>query len=343
MTSPPQVASSTSKVIVRDGVPADALNPDVITGRSPRRGLAVFLPERHDAPVELQHPAVSARQLSGLGRLRRLQHTVRTESAANVNQPEPGAGPNNPRRWFPQFANINTNPTVGGANYQGLEAKFERRFSGGFSMLSGFTWSKTLAKQLGQRTSWWHLAPEKTVSRQHLPQRLFFAGVWDLPFGEGRQFATQGCPRQDHPADGRSLRSSRRSAACRSAPGSPATRPTRRAASGRTGSRTATCPGARGRRSGGLTSGPSRCPPASRSGNSAAWIIEGPGLVNLDVMISRTFALTEELSLDFPDRVLQRVQRSALQLPEWHDQSGGWRPHLLYDGSAARPARSSSG
>ena len=31
----------------------------------------------------------------------------------------------------------------------------------------------------------------------------------------------------------------------------------------------------------------------------AAWIIEGPGLVNLDVMVSRTFDLSERFSLDF--------------------------------------------
>jgi hypothetical protein len=34
-------------------------------------------------------------------------------------------------------------------------------------------------------------------------------------------------------------------------------------------------------------------------GNSAANVLEGPGLVNLDVSIARTFRLTERYSLDF--------------------------------------------
>lgn len=173
-----QVASATSQVVVRDGVPPDALNPDVIRGRS-LVGVWPFnfrngMTNQWNFNVQQSLPGNSLISLAYVG-----SNTVHTESSANLNQPEPGPGGINPRRWFPQFANITTNPAIGGANYQGLEAKFERRFSGGFSVLSGYTWSKNLAKQLGQRTSYWHLAPEKTVSRQHLPQRVFFAGVWD--------------------------------------------------------------------------------------------------------------------------------------------------------------------
>ena len=79
---------------------------------------------------------------------------------------------------------------LGGANYQALEAKFERRFSGGFSILSGYTLSKTLERQIGQLTS--VLAPEKRLSFQHLPHRFFTAGVWDLPFGKGRRWISEG-------------------------------------------------------------------------------------------------------------------------------------------------------
>ena len=294
---PSQVASATSQVVIRDGIPPDALNPDVITGRS-LVGVWPFsfrngMTNQWNFNIQQSLPGNSLVSLAYVG-----SNTVHTESGANVNQPEPGPGGNNPRRWFPQFANITTNPAVGGANYQGLEAKFERRFNDGFSVLSGYTWSKNLAKQLGQRTSYWHLAPEKTISRQHLPQRVFFAGVWNLPFGNGRKYATQGPLAkviggwQLSPI----FEAQRGLPLSASVAGNPANttggqRPNRIGdgnlpRSQRTPQRW-------------FDIGAFEIPDRFTFGNSAAWIIEGPGLVNLDMMISRTFALTEGLSLDF--------------------------------------------
>ena len=292
-----QVASATSQVVVRNGVPPDALNPDVIRGRS-LVGVWPFnfrngMTNQWNFNIQQSLPGNSLISLAYVG-----SNTVHTESSANLNQPEPGPGGINPRRWFPQFANVTTNPAIGGANYQGLEAKFERRFSGGFSVLSGYTWSKNLAKQLGQRTSYWHLAPEKTVSRQHLPQRVFFAGVWDLPFGKGRRFATQGPLAsliggwQISPI----FEAQRGLPLSPSVAGNPANttggqRPNRIA--------DGNLPRAQRTPQRWFDVGAFEVPERFTFGNSAAWIIEGPGLVNLDMMVSRTFALTERLSLDF--------------------------------------------
>ena len=292
-----QVASATSQVVVRNGVPPDALNPDVIRGRS-LVGVWPFnfrngMTNQWNFNIQQSLPGNSLISLAYVG-----SNTVHTESSANLNQPEPGPGGINPRRWFPQFANITTNPAIGGANYQGLEAKFERRFSGGFSVLSGYTWSKNLAKQLGQRTSYWHLAPEKTVSRQHLPQRVFFAGVWDLPFGKGRRFATQGPLAsliggwQISPI----FEAQRGLPLSPSVAGNPANttggqRPNRIAGGN--------LPRAQRTPQRWFDVGAFEVPERFTFGNSAAWIIEGPGLVNLDMMVSRTFALSERLSLDF--------------------------------------------
>ena len=292
-----QVASATSQVVVRNGVPPDALNPDVIRGRS-LVGVWPFnfrngMTNQWNFNIQQSLPGNSLISLAYVG-----SNTVHTESSANLNQPEPGPGGINPRRWFPQFANVTTNPAIGGANYQGLEAKFERRFSGGFSVLSGYTWSKNLAKQLGQRTSYWHLAPEKTVSRQHLPQRVFFAGVWDLPFGKGRRFATQGPLAsliggwQISPI----FEAQRGLPLSPSVAGNPANttggqRPNRIA--------DGNLPRAQRTPQRWFDVGAFEVPERFTFGNSAAWIIEGPGLVNLDMMVSRTFALSERLSLDF--------------------------------------------
>jgi len=294
---PSQVASATSRVVVRDGIPGDALNPDVIAGRS-LVGVWPFafrngMTNQWNFNFQQSLPGNSLVSLAYVG-----SNTVHTESGANLNQPEPAAGPISARRWFPQFANITTNPAIGGANYQGLEAKFERRFSKGFSLLSGYTWSKTLVKQLGQRTSYWHLAPEKTVSSQHLPHRFFFAGVWDLPFGKARKYVTQGP--LSHIIGGWQF--SPIFEAQRGLPLSPSV----------AGNPANTTGGQRPNRirDGNLPRnertperwfdiGAFEVPARFTFGDSAAWIIEGPGSVNLDMMISRTFELGERFSLDF--------------------------------------------
>ncbi len=310
---PTNAASATSNVVIRDGVPPDALNPEVITGRSLVGVWPFSLPNgttnQWNLNIQQTLPGNSLVSFAYVG-----SNTVRTESAANLNQPEPGAGPNNPRRWFPQFANINTNPAVGGANYQGLEAKFERRFNKGFSILSGYTWSKTLAKQLGQRTSYWHLAPEKTISSQHLPQRFFLASVWDLPFGNGRKFATRGPLSriiggwQFSPI----FEAQRGLPLSPSVAGNPANtsggqRPNR--------VRDGNLPRSQRTPERWFDVGAFEVPARYTFGNSAAWIIEGPGLVNLDVMISRTFDLTERLTLDFRTEIFNVFNEAHFNFP----------------------------
>ena len=50
-------------------------------------------------------------------------------------------------------------------------------------------------------------------------------------------------------------------------------------------------------------------------GDSAAWIIEGPGLINLDLMVSRTFAITENMQLDFRTEVFNVFNEAHFNFP----------------------------
>ena len=50
-------------------------------------------------------------------------------------------------------------------------------------------------------------------------------------------------------------------------------------------------------------------------GDAAAWIIEGPGLVNLDMMISRTFDLGERFSLDFRTEFFNLFNEAHFNFP----------------------------
>ncbi len=293
---PTQAAASTSAHVIRDGFSPSALNPTVLDGRS----LAAIWPyswsdgTMNQWNLNVQHslPWNSVVSLAYVG-----SNTVHSMlSAVDINQPVPGPGANSPRRQFTRFADILMSVPLGGANYQGLEAKFERRFSGGFSILSGHTFSKTLEGQIGQQTS--ILAPEKRLSIQHLPHRLFTAAVWDLPFGAGRKWISGGAISRI--AGGWQIspifEAQRGLQYTPSVNGNPANttgglRPDRL--------RDGNLP--RGERSPDRWFDPTAfaAPAPFTFGNSAANVLEGPGLVNLDVSIARTFRFTERFSLDF--------------------------------------------
>ena len=320
---PTSSGASTSNIVIRDGIPPDALNPDSLAGRSMFGAWFPFdfpigMTNQWNFNIQRTLPGNSLFSVAYVG-----SNTVHTQFNADTNQPEPGAGPNAARRFWPEFGNLITRVPNGGANYQAMELKFERRFNGGFSFLSGYTWSKTLVRQLGQRTSLFHLAPEKTISSQHLPHRFFFSGVWDLPFGKGRPYVNDSA--LSHIIGGWQF-----SPIFEMQSGLPVNPSV-------VGNPANTTGGQRPDRI-----GDGNLPRSERTperwfdvsafavpeqftfGDSAANVIEGPGLVNLDFMLSRTFRFNERISLGLPDGVLQRVQRSSLELPQYNDQSGCW-------------------
>jgi hypothetical protein len=60
------------------------------------------------------------------------------------NAPLPGPGTVQPRRPFPQFGVISWDEQSAQSNYHSLQAKLDRRFASGFSVLASFTWSKAI-------------------------------------------------------------------------------------------------------------------------------------------------------------------------------------------------------
>ena len=81
--------------------------------------------------------------------------------------------------------------------YDSLQVRLEKRFfgsrtSGGLTMVLSYTFSKSF--EADHRLNNWNLnePPVHQLSAYDKPQNLALSGVWDLPFGRGRAFLSQG-------------------------------------------------------------------------------------------------------------------------------------------------------
>jgi hypothetical protein len=108
-------------------------------------------------------------------------------------------------RPMPHFdgANVGTaEPARGDSNYHGMQAKWEKRFSGGLTALTHYTWSKMIdnvshssgnVSWLGGSTSIqniWDLRGERALSSHDVAHRAVITGTYEMPFGRGRAFGS---------------------------------------------------------------------------------------------------------------------------------------------------------
>lgn len=122
--------------------------------------------------------------------------TSRLGGLDDINAPPPGAGAINPRRPFPRYGEIEYETPYGHATYHSFQATFEHRFSHGLSVLSTYTWSKSLDNVLNhednvggaypQNPNDW--AAEKAPSGFDVPQRSVTSLVYKLPFDSPNTF-----------------------------------------------------------------------------------------------------------------------------------------------------------
>jgi hypothetical protein len=107
-----------------------------------------------------------------------------------------GAGANG-RPLFQQFrrqADTNLRFFGTSSNYNSLQVKFDRRFSGGFLLTTAYTYSKSIdyANDNGGLT--YYINPERSRARSNFDQRHMWnqSYMYELPFGKGKKFATSG-------------------------------------------------------------------------------------------------------------------------------------------------------
>lgn len=103
-------------------------------------------------------------------------------------------------RPYPQYYDLH-NPA--GVNYfskyAALQAKLEKRFNGGGTILVAYTWARNSGNadtqtgfvegvQPGQVQDWYNLKAEISQLSYNVPQRAVISYVYDLPIGKGKRF-----------------------------------------------------------------------------------------------------------------------------------------------------------
>lgn len=123
-------------------------------------------------------------------------HKLKRQASVNVPLAKPG-NPNS-NRPFPQFGFIQYPDSVCNANYHALQFKAEKRLSRGFTVLSGFTYSKSIDNSSGVRAGagdtlqmnnpYNYGAGERGLSAYNAKFRWVTSGFLALPFGHGALF-----------------------------------------------------------------------------------------------------------------------------------------------------------
>ena len=90
----------------------------------------------------------------------------------------------------------------GNSNYNAMISKIERRFSNGFTLLSSYTWSRTIGDTCGTAVQGnttgcgfqniFNLRPERSLDNQDVPHRFVTSVLYELPFGKGRSYLNKG-------------------------------------------------------------------------------------------------------------------------------------------------------
>lgn len=95
-------------------------------------------------------------------------------------------------RPFPQFGSIDTRRYDGSSSFDSAQFRLEKRFSGGYTWLTSYTWSNFTEK--GSRLNDTDPDYEERLNNTQLPHRLVMNGIWELPFGRTRRWASDANP-----------------------------------------------------------------------------------------------------------------------------------------------------
>lgn len=90
---------------------------------------------------------------------------------------------------YPQFTGVTLMDYQGWSWYNALQVRLERRFSKGFTILAGYTFSKNIDATTYQNAG--DPLPTRAIAALDRPQQISLTGMWELPFGKGRPLLAQ--------------------------------------------------------------------------------------------------------------------------------------------------------
>ncbi len=249
-------------------------------------------------------------------------------SNLSLNQIPPalmGPGSNQTRRPFPQFSGVSTIvPSNGSSNYHAGMARVERRLSRGWSLLTSYTWSRSIGdlsenSGLGDnqnRQDFYNRHADKGPSTIDVPQRLAFSSTLALPFGKSGRWCR---------SDAGSLLLSGWTLAgiFTAMSGGPFTVTMQ---TDTTGAFSAGALRANVLRDGNLPSGQQsllrwfdtsafQAPASYTYGNAGRGILRGPSTLGLNTSLSRTFSLAERIRVQVRGEALSLLNHPNFRIP----------------------------
>ena len=91
-------------------------------------------------------------------------------------------------RPYPHFGGISMAEPIGYLWYHSLQTRAEKRFSQGYTLQLGYTFSKRMEATAFLNTT--DPMPYESISGLDRPHRFTASGVWEIPLGRGRKFGT---------------------------------------------------------------------------------------------------------------------------------------------------------
>ncbi|MEO7142300.1 MAG: hypothetical protein ABI165_02230, partial [Bryobacteraceae bacterium] len=91
-------------------------------------------------------------------------------------------------RPYPEFGDITETQPIGYSWYHALQVRAEKRFSRGYTALVTYTYSKFMEASSFLNAG--DPAVYRSISQYDRPHRLTLSGIYELPFGKGRLFAS---------------------------------------------------------------------------------------------------------------------------------------------------------
>lgn len=89
-------------------------------------------------------------------------------------------------RPFPQFGDIFQEDPTGYSWYHSLQTRVEKRFSKGYTLQAAYTWSKAMEALEFLNAA--DPVPYESLGSLDRPHRMSLSGIYEMPFGKGRQF-----------------------------------------------------------------------------------------------------------------------------------------------------------